>query len=484
MLRKRGIDRHAVKKCDRPTDTVAAAIPTPVPRTTAIIADKGKAAWLEYKAAQLGVGDAAAVAIAKIRAAEQGTSSLGNAAQKTAYQLRQVAPQVTDIVTQLAAGQAPIQILIQQGGQLKDVFGGVGPAVKALGGYLATLITPTSVLAAGVGVLALAYIQGAKEARAFTTAAILSGSDLGKSLSNYTDLRDAITGIGATKGKAAEVLTEIAAKGELAGTAIKDIAQAAILMEKATGQATEKTVAQFVALAKSPTDAIAKLNDQYNFLTSATYKQIKALEDQGKKQEAANLAEQTYAEALKTRAQSVVDSAGTMEKAWNKVAGGAKAAWDAMLGVGRQLSVAEQLGQVQAKIARAQGPFDPTPGSGNAELRAQLPLLQEQAKALQRKLEIEQGYAVVSAQNTQLEKDKIAFINEGDKYLTRRQQMEKEIARERERDLPLIQAQGYSLNSNSISASRRFARELRRHDGAKRSCRHSGAFGRASRIQR
>jgi phage-related minor tail protein len=405
----------------------------------ATIASQGKAAYLELRASQLGVGDAAAAAIAKIRAAEQGTASLGNAAAKTAYQLRQVAPQVTDIVTQLAAGQAPIQILIQQGGQLKDVFGGVGPAVKALGGYLATLITPTSVLAAGVGVLALAYIQGAKEARAFTTAAILSGSDLGKSLSNYTDLRDAITGIGATKGKAAEVLTEIAAKGELAGTAIKDIAQAAILMEKATGQATEKTVAQFVALAKSPTDAIAKLNDQYNFLTSATYKQIKALEDQGKKQEAANLAEQTYAEALKTRAQSVVDSAGTMEKAWNKVAGGAKAAWDAMLGVGRQLSVAEQLGQVQAKIARAQGPFDPTPGSGNAELRAQLPLLQEQAKALQRKLEIEQGYAVVSAQNTQLEKDKIDYLKEGDQYLTKRQQMEKEIARERERDRPLIQ---------------------------------------------
>src|SRR5437899_1397548 len=84
-------------------------------------------------------------------------------------------------------------------------------------------------------------------------------------------------------------------------TNTRGIAEAAILMEKATGQAIGKTVEQFKELEKSPTEAVAKINEQTNFLTASLYQQIKALEDQGKKTEAANLAERAYADALKTR---------------------------------------------------------------------------------------------------------------------------------------------------------------------------------------
>ena len=41
--------------------------------------------------------------------------------------------QTTDIVTSLAGGQNPFLVMIQQGGQLKDLFGGIGPMFKALG---------------------------------------------------------------------------------------------------------------------------------------------------------------------------------------------------------------------------------------------------------------------------------------------------------------------------------------------------------------
>jgi phage-related minor tail protein len=61
--------------------------------------------------------------------------ALGNAAGKfdqvqmsaaqTAQALRQVPMQFTDIATSLAAGQSPMQVFLQQGGQLKDMFGGV-----------------------------------------------------------------------------------------------------------------------------------------------------------------------------------------------------------------------------------------------------------------------------------------------------------------------------------------------------------------------
>ena len=46
--------------------------------------------------------------------------------------LRTLPAQFTDIATQLAGGQSPFLILLQQGGQIKDSFGGLGPMLQAL----------------------------------------------------------------------------------------------------------------------------------------------------------------------------------------------------------------------------------------------------------------------------------------------------------------------------------------------------------------
>src|SRR5690606_13533295 len=44
-------------------------------------------------------------------------------AKQTTAALRQVPAQLTDIIVSLQGGQAPLTVLLQQGGQLKDVFG-------------------------------------------------------------------------------------------------------------------------------------------------------------------------------------------------------------------------------------------------------------------------------------------------------------------------------------------------------------------------
>jgi phage-related minor tail protein len=43
--------------------------------------------------------------------------------------MRSLPAQFTDIATQLAGGQSPFLILLQQGGQIKDQFGGVKGAL-------------------------------------------------------------------------------------------------------------------------------------------------------------------------------------------------------------------------------------------------------------------------------------------------------------------------------------------------------------------
>ena len=50
-------------------------------------------------------------------------SATGQTAKQTAAALRGVPAQITDIVVSLQGGQAPMTVFLQQGGQLKDMFG-------------------------------------------------------------------------------------------------------------------------------------------------------------------------------------------------------------------------------------------------------------------------------------------------------------------------------------------------------------------------
>jgi hypothetical protein len=360
----------------------------------AVMLTQGRAAWREHQASMLGVGDAASAYISKIKAAEQGHAALGLSAKQTSAALRQVPMQFQDIIVSLQAGQAPLTVLLQQGSQLSTVFGGVGPAARAFAGYMMAMVNPVTIGAAALGGLAFAAHAGNEELREFQNAAALTGNAIGVSSSKFSELRDSIAGIAGTKGKAAEVLTEIARNGQLAGANIKGIAEAAILMEKATGQAVSKTIGQFAELAKSPTDAARKLNEEYNFLTTSIYAQIKALEDQGQKQKAAELASKSLADVTKERASAIVENVGFIEGAWNGVLGVLKRVIDATKDIGRTQDTAQQLALVQGELRSARGQ-DPNRRS-RLPWEASESELVAQERRLLRMLEIQNGSAAAA----------------------------------------------------------------------------------------
>ena len=88
--------------------------------------------------------------------------------------MRMIPAQMTDIVVGLSTGQSPFMVLMQQGGQLKDMFGGIGPAIKGVGTYVMGLVNPYSVAAASVGLLTYAVYQNRQEIDAATKIATTS----------------------------------------------------------------------------------------------------------------------------------------------------------------------------------------------------------------------------------------------------------------------------------------------------------------------
>ncbi|WP_409563680.1 phage tail length tape measure family protein [Klebsiella pneumoniae] len=279
----------------------------------------------------------------------------GMTARQMAFSMRQVPMQMTDIVTSLIAGQPPMMVLLQQGGQLKDMFGGIGPAAKAMGGYVMGLVNPFTLAAAAVGVLGLAYYKGSQEQDEFYKSLTMTGNLVGKTSGQLADMAARVSvAANSTTGAAASALNQLVSSGKVAGDSLERVTTAVVEISDATSIATEKLVGDFNDIAADPVAAITKLNDQYHFLTLATYNQIKALQDEGNQQDAARLATDAYANALKQRADDIHANLGLLESAWRSLGHTAKGAWDAMLNVGREQTLEDKLRTLNESIAEAQ----------------------------------------------------------------------------------------------------------------------------------
>lgn len=278
----------------------------------------------------------------------------GISSKQAAYQMRMIPAQMTDIAVSLAGGQSPFMVLLQQGGQLKDMFGGIGPATKAVGTYVAGLVNPFTLAAGAVGLLGLAYYQGSEEQDEFNKSLILTGNLVGQTSGQLASMASRVSvATGSTTGAAAAVLNQLVSSGKVASSELERVSSTIVKTSQATGIATDQLVNDFNKIASDPVSAISSLNDKYHFLTLSTYNQVKALQDEGNQQDAARVASEAYSTAMQKRADDIKTSLGTLETAWNALTGSASKAWDAMLGVGREKTPEEMLANAEKALENA-----------------------------------------------------------------------------------------------------------------------------------
>ncbi|MFJ2491401.1 phage tail tape measure protein [Pseudomonas iridis] len=384
----------------------------------------------------------------------------GMTAKATAAALRGVPAQFTDIAVSLQGGQAPLTVFLQQGGQLKDMFGGVGPAAKALGGYILSLVNPFTVAAAAVGVLGLAYYQGSKEQDAYRLSIVTTGNSAGTTTIALAEMAKRVSGTVGTTADAAAALAQLAGTGKIASSSFEQIATSAIAYEKATGKAVSETVAEFARLADDPVKAVAELNDKYNFLTASVYEQIRAAQQMGEKEAAAAIAQEAYARALGERAATMKANLGTLEKAWNDLAGAAKSGWDAILNIGRESNDGPDVQAIQQKINYLKSTLDTGYEDGNA--RERIAALQAELDAYDKKSKAEQKAAEDAARAAQIQRDGRAayegFQKSIEDNFTKRQKMNKALEVEEKR-INAARAAGYTITAEQEKAALKAIRE-------------------------
>lgn len=264
--------------------------------------------------------------------------------------MRQLPMQMTDVVTQLAGGQNPLLILIQQGGQVRDSFGGIRNTFMALRTVISPVALGITALAGTLGVLAYAYYQAANEEQAFNRSLILTGHYAGKTTDELNALSKSMMGDGFTQGKMASVLAQVVGTGAFTGSQLEQVSAIAARMEKATGQSVDETIKQFKRLSQDPVKAAKELDDALHILTASQWAQINTLAEQGRTTEAAKVAMSAYSEAMATRTSQIQGNLGTLETAWDAVTSAAKKAWDAMLDIGRDATLEEKIADLEKKV--------------------------------------------------------------------------------------------------------------------------------------
>ena len=291
---------------------------------------KTKAELLEMKAAQLGVSAQAAPFIQQLKAQEKQMGLAGLTAGQYSQAMRMLPAQITDVVTSLASGMPIWLVAIQQGGQIKDSFGGISNTFKVLMSYL----TPARILIGGVvstvAALAKAGYDAYDSQRTLQKALIMTGGYAGSSATEIKSLVDEIAGSAAvaTSGQILEVATAVAKTGKFTKDELKTITKATADWVATTGESSEKVIGYFEKIAKDPIKGLAELNESFNFLDKGQLTYIATLEKTKGKIEAVEYATELFAKMMKDRSDEIAESATPLEKMWIDIKQWASEAWE------------------------------------------------------------------------------------------------------------------------------------------------------------
>lgn len=286
---------------------------------------------LQYKAAQLGVGSAADVYIKKINAAEGAVHSFS---LQSAGARRELGVMLGELARgNLGALRGSSITLANRSGLIDQLMTFRGAAIA--GGI--------GLVAASIYTVGKAAYDGSQEIVEFGKALALTGGYAGLSKDGLASLAKQMSSGNTTTRESAEAIAAVARSGKFSVEQIGDASKGVLAFQKATGEAASSAVSAFEKIVSDPVKGLLSLNETYHFLTASTYQQVEALVKQGDTQAAVTLGVHAFSDAMESREKGVKGNLGSIERGWNSLSNAASSAWDAMLGIGRERTLDDQL---------------------------------------------------------------------------------------------------------------------------------------------
>ncbi|MGN2700648.1 phage tail length tape measure family protein [Klebsiella pneumoniae] len=304
-----------------------------------------------------GLGRAANDSTAQVTAAftrqERAAKRAGISIGQYNNAMRMLPAQLTDVATQLAGGQSPWLILLQQGGQVKDSFGGLIPTFRGLLGAVSPLAVGVAALtAAGAGIGYIFY-QGTSTLSDFSKTLTLSGNTAGLTTDRMLALAKSGQQAGLTFDQTTDSLTALINAGVGAGARFDELSQSVAKFSTASGIPIEKVAEAFGKLTNDPTSGLIAMAQQFHNVTAELIDYVAQLQRSGDEAAALQAANDAATKGFNTQTQSLIDNMGTIERSADSLKRAFKSMWDAALDLGRPDTAGEMVSKAQSAFKQA-----------------------------------------------------------------------------------------------------------------------------------
>lgn len=398
--------------------------------------------------------------------------------------VRMLPAQFTDIATQLAGGQSPFLILLQQGGQVKDSFGGFGPMFQALrdalfgfsgdvqkstdeasdsAGELAEsfnnasdaaenlgrargFITPFNVALAAVavtaGLMLYSWYRSNSQLSDFNKTLVLSGNTAGLTAERMLMVSKAAASTGITFSATAGTLTALVNAGVAAGANFERLSVSITEFADKSGLEIEDVARAFGKLTSDPTSGLIAMAQQFHNVTAEQIEHVAQLQRSGDAAGALKAANDAATEGFERQTSAIEGNMGTLERAANTVGDAFKSMWDKILDIGRPDTGAELLKKAQQQFDIAQNNFNKFatgPGVSDA-MRNQYQKVLDRTRISLQAAQLQADLQTVSAESAEAqsvaERDRLKYATQAqasyektqsalDKYTTKQKELNK-----------------------------------------------------------
>ncbi|EGO0669883.1 phage tail tape measure protein [Escherichia coli] len=400
-------------------------------------------------------------------AVEQGLSRQALAAQKAGISvgqykaaMRTLPAQFTDIATQLAGGQNPWLILLQQGGQVKDSFGGMIPMFRGLAGAITLPMVGVTSLAVATGALVYAWYQGDSTLSAFNKTLVLSGNQSGLTADRMLTLSRAGQAAGLTFNQAGESLAALVSAGVRGGEQFDAINQSVARFASVSGVEVDKVAEAFGKLTTDPTSGLMAMARQFRNVTAEQIAYVAQLQRSGDEAGALQAANEAATKGFDDQTRRLKENMGTLETWADKTGKAFKSMWDAILDIGRPDTAQEMLIKAETAFKKADDIWNLRKDDYfvNDEARARYWDDREKARlaleAARKKAEQQSLQDKNAQQQSDTEASRLKYTEEAQKAYERQQTpLEKYTARQAELNRALRDGKILQADYNTLMAS-------------------------------
>lgn len=194
-------------------------------------------------------------------------------------------------------------------------------------GFLTTalnaVLSPLGLLAVAAAAVGFSIFEAGQEFEKMEGTVLATGDASGYTAGQLVSMADRIGESTGSIGNATQAVQRLAESGRFAGQDLRLVAEAAADMSALTGESIQSSVAQIEKLQEDPLKAVAKLNDQFHFLTVSEYEQMEQLAKSGDTLGAARVAYEAMASSMQSRTDTLNQHVNVLVSTFRKL----KMAW-------------------------------------------------------------------------------------------------------------------------------------------------------------